>query len=373
MPRLFLGFPLIGTENFSFPAVINSFKFTPTENRDGVYLGQSEDQTVTDNEEAIEEASNLLTKLLEFITSHNWRDISLLTIIPPIQQQNGLSLEWIRKHLKENLIPKIRRARAILAENGAIAVEDAVLPFVEDSADAEGVEILWDLLAGITYFREKLPQRNESVGWCNSARSWADIVGSNTVEFEEVVDSSKLALHVEENSKVDDEKFGCIEKLQELLQQDVCAIDWINQLLAFLRNHGFDDVIRNRSIILAQDGYLDRLSCLHRDRDIPERLKDIAESLDWSIREKLRDTRLTVLAEEAGAGDYDADRVVKELVRKLQDRANKPDENFKEASTSLFSWIVEQEEWGSLRNFPAFSEDSGSTDLNHYCPKKFMI
>ena len=28
IPRLFLGFPLVGTEVFSFPAVINSFKFT---------------------------------------------------------------------------------------------------------------------------------------------------------------------------------------------------------------------------------------------------------------------------------------------------------------------------------------------------------
>ena len=36
IPRLFLGFPLAGSEDFSFPAVVNSFDFTPTEDRDGV-------------------------------------------------------------------------------------------------------------------------------------------------------------------------------------------------------------------------------------------------------------------------------------------------------------------------------------------------
>ena len=48
-PRLFLGFPLIGTESFSFPAVVNSFKFTPAENRDGVHLGQGDNQANLDN------------------------------------------------------------------------------------------------------------------------------------------------------------------------------------------------------------------------------------------------------------------------------------------------------------------------------------
>lgn len=66
-PRLFLGFPLVGTENFGFPAVINSFRFTPTENRDGVFLWQAEDAPDAANQEnqaVIEEACELLTQML---------------------------------------------------------------------------------------------------------------------------------------------------------------------------------------------------------------------------------------------------------------------------------------------------------------------
>ncbi len=365
-PRLFLGFPLIGTESFSFPAVINSFNFTPTDNRDGVYLGQSNDQASINNGEAISEASDLLTRLLEFMASCNWKDVYLLTVIPPVQKQNWLNPDWLQEHLREFLIPNIRQVPAILAEDDAIAAEDAVIPyFKECNVDSEGVEVFWDLLDGMKCLREKLPKRCESVGWCKSAKSWADILESEVTDFEEVMDSSKLASYAEEKSRVSDKDYGCIDKLQELLREDIAAVDWLNQFLGFLRSHGFDDVIRAHSIIVAQDGYLDKLSNLHCDQNIPEQLKDIAKSLDWEIREELRDTRLSILTEEAGAGVLDAAYVARDLVKRLQDRAeSNPDGCFKKASIDLFSWIIEQENWALLRNFPVFSEDFNPTNRN---------
>ena len=52
IPKLFLGFPLVGTENFSFPAVINSFEFTPTPNRDGIFLGQGNNEEVANRQKS---------------------------------------------------------------------------------------------------------------------------------------------------------------------------------------------------------------------------------------------------------------------------------------------------------------------------------
>ena len=72
VPRLFLGFPLVGTESFSFPAVINSFFFTPTENRDGIYLGQSENEANDTNQAVIKEACSLHLKLIAFVTESRW-------------------------------------------------------------------------------------------------------------------------------------------------------------------------------------------------------------------------------------------------------------------------------------------------------------
>ena len=54
--KLLLGFPLIGTEDFCFPAVVHSLRFSPTEERDGVYLGRSDDQVNRENQAVIERA-----------------------------------------------------------------------------------------------------------------------------------------------------------------------------------------------------------------------------------------------------------------------------------------------------------------------------
>ena len=91
-PRIFLGFPLIGTENFSFPAVINSFEFSPTPNRDGVYIGQSDkDGRNIVNQAIMEEACELLINLISFSASFGWCDIHILANVPAIRKTYWLN------------------------------------------------------------------------------------------------------------------------------------------------------------------------------------------------------------------------------------------------------------------------------------------
>jgi hypothetical protein len=42
VPRLFCDFPLLGTEAFPFPVIINNPTFNPTEPRDGIFLTRTE-------------------------------------------------------------------------------------------------------------------------------------------------------------------------------------------------------------------------------------------------------------------------------------------------------------------------------------------
>ena len=350
IPRLFLGFPLVGTENFSFPAVINSFRFSPNEHRSGIYLGQGSNQANIDNQEAVEEALDLLVRLLDFAAASNWKNVPLLAEIPDIQNQ-----DWLRKVLMESLIPKIRRTPAVLSKNGAIPPKESKVPFTEASAGDAGVEALWDLVNGLTELRQKLPSRNESVGWCKAVKSWSVILRGKVTDFPEVIDGAKLTSYVEEKAKVTDEDYGRLSHLQTLLQQGESALIWLNRFCGFLKTNGFDEVLRTRSIIPDQSGFLDKLSNLYRDCGISEDLKDIAKSLDWSIRDELRDTRITALADEIGKGDWDDDHVVRDLIKQLQERAEQnPDAAFAEASVRLFTWIVERKSWELLRGFPVF-------------------
>ena len=83
-PRLLVGFPLIGTEDFSFPAVVHSSRFTPTEDRDGVFLGQSDNDANLDNEAVLQEACRLILTTLAFAAKSGWANAWVLARVPGV-------------------------------------------------------------------------------------------------------------------------------------------------------------------------------------------------------------------------------------------------------------------------------------------------
>lgn len=353
IPRLFLGFPIVGTDNFSFPAVINSLNFTPTENRDGVYIAQSDNEANVENQAVIEEACDLLVELLQLTASANWRNTYLLADIPSILQRDWLNPNWFRKCLEERLVQKIRHNSVVVNESSQVISPDGLELPISDTDD--GVVALWDLLDGWQGAHEKLSRRDAAAGWCEAVKSWANISREEVSSFKEVMDGRKL---VEERVEVE---CGSLEDLQGFLREHISAVKWLNQLYSFLKSNRLDDTLRTCLFVPDQDGSLDTLANLHRDQYIAEELKEIAALLGWNIRQDLRDARLTSLADESGAGDWDNNYVVGELIKKLQERADKnPDESFRLASVRLFAWIVSLENWGHLQGFPVFSEGNDS-------------
>lgn len=346
VPKLFLGFPLVRTENFSFPAIINSFDFTPTESRDGVYLGKAQDEVNRINQAVIEEACGLQVNLIQHAASSNWSNVYELADIPPVREYSWLNNDWLQQRLDECFIEPIRQTPAVLCEQGAIAPEDAILPIAEDE---EAVIALWDLLNDLKDFRPKLPRREEATGWCKAVKSWAAISDRSVDGFNEAFDGRKLAAHVEKATEIDE--------LRSMLVDDVCAVEWLDSLYAFLFDNELDNEVRNRTIVLDQAGYLDELSNLRRDKDINSEIKRISDDiLDLKIREDLRDVRLTSLSDEVGI-DYENKDVIARIIAELNNltKADALSDKFTKASVQLLAWIVRNEEWDSLDDFPAFS------------------
>ena len=352
VPRLFLGFPLVGTENFSFPAIINSFEFTPTEDRDGVYIAQSDNEENKKNQQIIIEACKLLTNVLQFAAESRWRNTYVLANVPSIQKQSWLNTDWLQNSIKEQFIEKIRQTPIVLnKDEAAIAPEKAWLPVAETS---DSIKALWNLLNEWQEGYEILPRRNEAVGWWNVLNKWAILSECQASSFNESIDGQKLALIIDENC-------SNIEDLQNMLRDNISAVEWLNQLHNFLKKNKLSEEVREYRIVLDQDGRLDQVGNLYQDQDISEKLKDIAELLGWKIRQKLRDNRLSSLSEEIGAGTWKSRYVVQQLIEKLQER-EELDDNFAETSVNIFAWIVNQKDWNLLRDFPTFAEDSKTGD-----------
>ena len=354
IPRLFLGFPLVGTEAFSFPAIINSFAFTPTEDRDGVYLGQSDDKANQTNQSVIKEACDLHLKLIEFVTESRWKGTHTLATFPPISEQTWLRRDWLDDQLGQ-LVARIRQAPAVISRDATLIPKDSIVPL---ASEAGGTGVLWGLLCAIKAFRQRLPEGNETDGWRDAVESWAVITDVDATSFDEGFDGSKLVSFLEEETKGDDTEFGTLERLESVLQDDVDSVEWLDRLFQFLKEDGLANVIRECDIVLDQAGYLDELSNLHRDDAISEELKTIGDDvLDLGIRCRLRDTRLTSLSNEIGKGELSNKDVVQEIVNELKELSNEGTlgDKFTQASPRLLAWLVTNEQWSHLASFPAFS------------------
>ena len=363
IPRLFLGFPLVGTENFSFPAVINSFEFTATERRDGVFLGRGDNEANQTNQAIVQEACELHVKLIEFFANAQWKNTYALASIPSIAGTEGVDSDWLQERLGK-LVSEIRRSVTLNSAIGPIAPQDSIVPLATTD-----VEPLWELLSKVRAFRSNLPERSEAVGWHNAVESWAGLLNRETMEFDEGYDGTKLVSTLVDEIKDDNSEYGTLAELENALQESVDAVEWLDELYSFLKDDGLDNVIREFHIVLDQAGFLDRISNLYRDDDIDNELKDIGDDvLGLDIRCQLRDTRLTSLADEIGKGEYGNNRLINEITEKLNelcDESSLSDEYIL-ASPRLFAWFVTNQESTHLRGFPTFSvgpDDGGQRVL----------
>ena len=359
IPRLFLGFPLVGTEAFSFPAVINSFKFTPTESRNGVYLGKNDNLENNTNQAVIEEACTLLTRLLHHAALVGWYHVDRWVEIPKVQGNDWVDAEWLQNCVRKILMKLIYETPIVLNEAGkAIPMREAMLPVGKSN---EQVETLWGLLEVWKEYPEKLPRRVEAIGWCKTIKNWANVLGEETTVFQAAINGSQLASQMVEKTK-NAQGWGHLTNLQELLRADVSDVEWLNQLYGFLRDDDFDHVIRDLRFIPDQSGWFHALSGLCQDPGIDDVLKEVAELLEWHIRHELRDCRLAALDKEDGREAMKIEDVVAQLLGKLSNRATNgnPDAAFKKASVNLFAWIVDQGNFAYLSNFPVFAVDGKS-------------
>lgn len=360
-PRLFLGFPLIGTDGFSFPAVINSFRFTPTEHRDGVYLGQNDNTANQTNQSALVEACQLHLKLLQFVAESQSKHVYRLADIPPIIEQPWLNSSWLHDQLNQ-LIGNLRATVAVCSGNEPIAPRDSVLPI---ALQADRVEALWDLMNEIGALQAKLPARSEVAGWCEAARSWSSIIDSPVTSLDEAYGGDELAHHLEDIASDANSQYGTLDNLQNALHDHIVAEDWLNQFHGFLIDEGLDEVIRTRQIVLDQAGYLDELAKLYRDTGVDDELKDIADGvLDLVVRERLRHTNLSFLGDEAGKGNYGNQDIAQEIAAALRELGeNEPVvSELIEAAPRFLAWLVSNEQWAYLTRFPAYSIRSRDGD-----------
>lgn len=108
IPKLFCDFPLIGTEDFYLPVVVNSFYFNPLTERDGVWLNENnknyDNKDIEENRALLIRAMKLYQTLSNQLENKDFFDLyNLVEGRMPQKEEKYFSQNWFERNiLKQN-------------------------------------------------------------------------------------------------------------------------------------------------------------------------------------------------------------------------------------------------------------------------------
>lgn len=214
VPKLFCDFPLIGTEKFHFPIVVNSFYFNPQTERDGIWLMGDNDPEVIENKGLLEQALILYKEMINDLESKSFRNVfNIAKTKLPSTDEKYFDPEWYAKYIQAPL-------RKFLLTKSIVELEDGSkgklsnLWFPSKSYTKEIKEKLWQ------YTSDLFPQ-----AVCNkdSLHDWIEIIWDDIskITFAELVGDIARSKSISKLS----EYFGNDEDL---------TFEWFNKVGSFI-------------------------------------------------------------------------------------------------------------------------------------------
>lgn len=290
VPRLFCDFPLLGTESFPFPVIINNPNFNPTEPRDGIFLTKNERSAQSDENRAIVKgAYALYLMLLDYASTNEFEHLHLLASAKTMPAFEWADQKWytseILKPMQATLLQKkIVRTAADTVE--AIRASDGTNNIWFPSNPNPVIRRrIWRCCS--TWVPHWLPAKPDVDAWYNII--WPEC---KRLTLDEV------ARLIEEDDT--------IEKLDSELAQGKDVHEWLNEFYATLKlsDQEFLAVVAKRRIFPNQNGTFKKKADLSSDAgDIDPALLHILKLLGTDLREHLLDPAIDTVFDDLAQKD----------------------------------------------------------------------
>lgn len=317
VPKLFCDFPLIGTESFHFPVIVNSFYFNPQIERDGIWLKGSEDPEVKENQSLIEEALELYKTLMDKVSSQNFNNLfNMANSKMPETNEKYFDEYWYSENIQDPLRKFLLQKPIIELESNSTAKK---LPkdvwFPSRSYSKEVQKKLWKYTYDLY---------DEAVCKEIHIQDWVEVYWSDwhKIDYEEL-------------SK-DIEKQESIQKLSETLDKDETeTFVWYNEVCKFLLEVETNIIFfQNRKMLPNRKGIFKLKKNVFVDKIMEDELISILALLgsDW---ENL------LLHSKVGFGSYQL-KEKKDIAIEISDYLKNPsltDENVISAISLLSGWF----------------------------------
>lgn len=305
VPKLFCDFPLIGTENFHFPIVVNSFYFNPQTERDGIWLMGENDPEVIENRDILEQAFLLYKDMIDVIETKSFKNVyNIAKTKVPSTDEKYFDTDWYGKYIQSPL-RKFLLTKSIVEQEDGKNGKLNELWFPLKSYTKEVKEKLWQ------YTYDLFPQ---SVCKKDDIHNWTDIIWDDVskITFAELVSDIAKSKSISKLS----ESFGNNEDL---------TFKWFNKVGSFIMEDEVNlPLFEKNAIIPNENGDFLIKSELFIDQIKDPHLIEILQLLgeDWND---------ILIHHKVGFGRF--------VVKKKSEIATKINEKLKNVSTKNQNFI----------------------------------
>ncbi|MDP9579740.1 UNVERIFIED_ORG: hypothetical protein J2X74_005614 [Bacillus sp. 1751] len=265
MPKIFCEFPLLGTEEFSFPIVVNSNLFEVERDRNAI-----RDSNPV-NFELIKVAVSLYKELINYCVEKTiTRNEFNICILKPVTSSiiQSYSYEEINKYINKSTIIPIHNHEGVFKRLAFRDSDYNVIIGIPTTKKSMHRDLLWDILSN--YDGVPIPTKETYVGW-------AAVFGGN-LEFSWLNNTFK-------DSNID--------KLVVHLKEKNLFLDWLNQFYSlWIRDAGVEEVVES-AFTPNQINEFVQFGNIYLDENIDNELKQILTLLGGKIKKQLLNQGIT--------------------------------------------------------------------------------
>jgi len=332
IPKLFCDFPLIGTEKFYFPVIVNSFDFTPQTERDGVWLKKKDDIEVKINREILEKAVGLYKNLLVEVAKGNFYNLfNIADTRNPEADEKYFDEKWYQNKIQIPLRESIQITPIVdTIRNGRVAIKEndscVDFPYGINKEEREKICELCNIQEHFV-----LPLQTH-------IHKWSDILWTN--EFN--CNDESILKFISGKSN--------ISELQESIGEKN-VFEWLNEIYRFtIKEKKNLETFKKYSVLPNQKGTFKKRNDISKDQIKDDELKKIALQLGYDYYDIL-------LPDEIDFDESPSTKTKDSIARQITDEINKylksgdEKENVKVATRQLTKWFKDNEEDGK-KHFP---------------------
>ncbi|MCM3112834.1 ATP-binding protein [Lederbergia lenta] len=264
IPKLFCDFPLVGTEDFAFPIVVNSDLFGVTEDRDAIRDGNQQNGTL------LEEAVSLYKGLIDVCSNNAFTRNEFNICMFEKRQYSGLQkycFDQIYDYISRRPLIPINKSQTSYERKSFLNESGKIQIYIPKTKKEENSMNFWRIFSDGGYLNS--PTEETFLGW-------KEVFGGN-------YQLNKVNELFEDKTIKDFNSFFANERE---------ACEWLDRFyLLWIDDEGIDEVIKS-VFVPTQHKSFNHFKNVYYDDEIREDLKEILFEIKPVCKKQLLDQRI---------------------------------------------------------------------------------